>query len=704
MWKDRATRLIERVFDWYQADRQRALVGCTLLVTAGSIIIYGAIRNSAIVAGGIGCALVALGIFPINDLVRNDCRRRRWTWLLIGGCCIGIAVALMIAALTLAAPWFALLAVIPGTVGFLAYGSLLRLFAGERELATIVTGLIAVAMGAGTWFVSRDHWRLAFLVITVGVLTYRTGLAGWLTTQTRVRRAALLGLAGVTIGVGALAGAASAGHLSNLAAWAIPTTLSLHLVSVAASSDIGRQWREHNSRWRSFSRPARVIAWLVVLSTWATLVTRGSQPLLIGSAIAVAIAALGAAFVWRGEFVLTALLLGFLVVWVSLDRTGSYEPPVGSTDGRIVALGDSYISGEGARTFLEGTNVAGSAENQCRRAPTAYPILIAKALNKELDFVACSGAKAANIHVEGQMPHAAVSPPGSRPQLENVDPEVKIDFVLVSIGGNDARFSDVAKTCLLPGQCAQLEHLWLEPTESLATEIIPAYEAIRSHVGVETPIIAMPYPIMVTEMACADAMLTSSEHEFIVRFVNEINAQVQLAAKRTGIHYFDPGIDAFTGDRICDDDEVAPASVNFISLAPTVGPFLDRLNPNNWIHGSFHPNADGHKLTAKAFLEKTNGTPGPNPTPDPTAELAVSAEPAVPAPSPFGRRPDVDTWRRARIIDAVQEAWLIPLLLFMGGWVAAITGRDGPFRQLDWTDVRQARSRTRSPRRSITGV
>jgi hypothetical protein len=60
--------------------------------------------------------------------------------------------------------------------------------------------------------------------------------------------------------------------------------------------------------------------------------------------------------------------------WASVPRTFSIsrspELVVAPGDPTFAALGDSYMSGEGAKQFYEGTNTQGS--NECRRAPTAY--------------------------------------------------------------------------------------------------------------------------------------------------------------------------------------------------------------------------------------------------------------------------------------------------------------------------------------------
>ena len=66
----------------------------------------------------------------------------------------------------------------------------------------------------------------------------------------------------------------------------------------------------------------------------------------------------------------------------------------------MVAMGDSFMSGEGAPTYFKGTNTKG--KNQCRRAPTSYAARLvgshAAVVPDHLVFLACSGAVAVNIY------------------------------------------------------------------------------------------------------------------------------------------------------------------------------------------------------------------------------------------------------------------------------------------------------------------
>ncbi len=91
-----------------------------------------------------------------------------------------------------------------------------------------------------------------------------------------------------------------------------------------------------------------------------------------------------------------------------------------------VALGDSYSSGTGTRSYLaDGTS--------CLRSVYAYPSLIASARGYALNFRACSGAKISDV-TNGQLSALSSS----------------TAYVTISVGGNDAGFADVLTTCAQP--------------------------------------------------------------------------------------------------------------------------------------------------------------------------------------------------------------------------------------------------------------
>jgi N-acetylneuraminic acid mutarotase len=128
---------------------------------------------------------------------------------------------------------------------------------------------------------------------------------------------------------------------------------------------------------------------------------------------------------------------------------------------RWVALGDSFSSGEGAGTYLEGTDSLG--QNMCHRASTAYSQVSLDLPRTATSFFACSGATTLNLLPadDGEpqcfpqnnpnqcVPYAA---PDDIPQIDQ-DELASADLITVTIGGNDAMFADVLKWCYGETNC-----------------------------------------------------------------------------------------------------------------------------------------------------------------------------------------------------------------------------------------------------------
>jgi lysophospholipase L1-like esterase len=297
------------------------------------------------------------------------------------------------------------------------------------------------------------------------------------------------------------------------------------------------------------------------------------------------------------------------------------SPDAGQGSLKIVALGDSFMSGEGASAFYAGTDVPGV--NSCRRAPTAYPVLLAQQLperlrtvghdysNVTLVFVACSGAETVNIgsqfnfkelgstyDIESVSGVSLVSNEGV--QIDALRENTDADVVLISVGGNDARFSDVVTTCTGHSQsCIPLAQKWLQ---HLDDHVQPRLRALFQEVRAIAPdalIYAVRYPNPFGAAECRSLGVDAAEVRFLrERFLPRLNEQIHLAAIMMGVREIDL-FDVFGAQGLC--GTASPAAMNGFHWQQTSKPLS---MPLDLLRGSMHPTAAGHALMARAIAER----------------------------------------------------------------------------------------------------
>jgi lysophospholipase L1-like esterase len=374
----------------------------------------------------------------------------------------------------------------------------------------------------------------------------------------------------------------------------------------------------------------------VAVGAWLLVATAGVELVVTAVVVAILAVLIGAvAANTPSDVVIVAAVLA--LTWSNLPRGVEPEPSVQPSAGQdvIVALGDSFMSGEGAKRFYQGTN--DKDRNECRRAPTAYAPLTASSggsqIPQHLAFVACSGARAIDIYQRAQQPGDPLDGPGGGlNQLAhvqwlqtNVDLDVKL--VIVSIGGNDALFGDVAQACIAPGDCTELGARWLSRLAVVAPRVHQTYQRIRDFFGPDVPVLVVPYPIPLSPHKCASSLLTEREHIFLHGYAIELNKVLERAANDAGLLYLREmaGVLAAKRLRIC-DDSAGRIGVNFLAMHTVSGLIEQTLNPQNWFHNSLHPNERGHKAMAEV-LEKWLARPYPEVPADPPPAVELNSEP-----------------------------------------------------------------------------
>ena len=345
-------------------------------------------------------------------------------------------------------------------------------------------------------------------------------------------------------------------------------------------------------------------------------------------------------------------LVGIAPLEVNVALASPFLPADGppSTDLKaqsadLLAMGDSYMSGEGAKTFIKGTNEADS--DTCRRSPTAYAVLGVgpETPFTHVSFLACSGARTINVLPQQGTPHqCAAHEPGPCPQ--SGEPATQVDqvaaltsqlahykpsLVILSLGGNDAGFSDLGQACVAPGDCSAEQNLFLGNLRLVQSDLLKTYLAVRAALpGIPVAVVPYPQPLYDTA-SCGAIALTVKERTFIRQFLINLDQVIEWDAEQAHFYYLSQMVNALAGQhlQLCDPQNQGGYGINFVSPESVGGLPDQRFNPAHWLHDSFHPNERGHQAMLDAFSAWLTQHPDPRP-PDAPADWAAS-EPRLPA-------------------------------------------------------------------------
>lgn len=205
--------------------------------------------------------------------------------------------------------------------------------------------------------------------------------------------------------------------------------------------------------------------------------------------------------------------------------------PAGAAGPEYVALGDSYSSGTGTRTYLaDGT--------ACQRSTAAYPALIAAARGYSLSLRACAGARIPDV-TAAQLPALTAA----------------TRFVTISVGGNDAGFADVLTECALPGWMSRC-HRKIDGAQAFVDTTLPGqlaglYASIRSRAPY-AEVVVVGYPrIFMGEDCNAATFFSPAEETRLNQTADLLNARTAAQAAAAGFRFADPTA-AFVGHAVCD--------------------------------------------------------------------------------------------------------------------------------------------------------
>jgi len=238
---------------------------------------------------------------------------------------------------------------------------------------------------------------------------------------------------------------------------------------------------------------------------------------------------------------LAALIVGILI------------PAAQAAASQYVALGDSYAAGVGSRVFY-------SESGSCKRSPEAYAPKIAAAKGYTLNFEACSGAKTPEVNEK---------------QLGKLTSSTAL--VTLSIGGNDAGFSNVIINCALYyftcGSAISGANSYI--ANKLPGVLNTTYNNVKSRATTaKVIIIGYPHLFSDTGTTCNANFLTSSNEKKLNETGDKLDAAIKAQAESHGFTFVDPR-SAWKPHSVCASEE-----------------WLN--GQSNPLEESYHPNVKGY--------------------------------------------------------------------------------------------------------------
>ena len=262
-----------------------------------------------------------------------------------------------------------------------------------------------------------------------------------------------------------------------------------------------------------------------------------------------------------------------------------------STTLKYVAIGDSFVSGEGE---IKDSFYIGGASNRCHVSSRSYPLLLASRWGVEGYNAACSGATMNTARNEKLQTHQTTQ----LGYLESQAPKI----VTVGVGGNDAGLMGKLKSCVGLDTCEWAKDAAKRRDTALEIKnLYPRLQDFYKEVQAKTPgsVVVVGYPkIISSSPECASSigiLLNETERIFMNESIQYLNAVIRAAAGSLSLRYISVE-NAFEGKEIC--TRAAPPLMNEVRFGDDYS-VISQL-PSLKIIGaeSFHPTPSGHERIA----------------------------------------------------------------------------------------------------------
>ncbi|NTW41526.1 MAG: PKD domain-containing protein, partial [Cellulomonadaceae bacterium] len=303
---------------------------------------------------------------------------------------------------------------------------------------------------------------------------------------------------------------------------------------------------------------------------------------------------------------------------LSSDVLGRYVFSVragGVIGDTYVAIGDSYQSGEGAHDYLAGTD---TDTNKCHRSANAYPELLVDrgVVRLDLDFVACSGAVMIDL-LRDEDPEGDGVPYDEDAQINHLGADTRL--VTIGIVGNDLKFSDTVKECVIRSlgkwvtspvfsrSCSgEMDEEVTERIDDLqggyvGDYLMSIYRLVRTKAPyARVVVVSYPrfFPVDGSGGIGGCATLRKSDQRWMNSKIVRADKEIGQIARAAGFEYVNMA-DVLDGHEQCTEE-------------PGMNGILPQAQSSVAKPESFHPNALGHGLMADRIKEQLYAGPAPS--------------------------------------------------------------------------------------------
>ena len=276
-----------------------------------------------------------------------------------------------------------------------------------------------------------------------------------------------------------------------------------------------------------------------------------------------------------------------------LGQAGGPSPsPTALAGQTVLLLGDSLAAGEGAGSYLTGTD---EPHQRCHRSATA----LFSGTGADVINVGCSRAIIRNLAAPQQ--HSEYNARAEPAQLAAGAAALAgrtADITVVMVGGNDIRFAEIFNMCVLSDEDCSANSLFtaqaIQAAEGLSARLGGVYRDVAAAADGKT-VLVPAYPQLFSESGPECGRISSAEAAFARGLTAGLNRAIRQAAQEAaaafpGVRFVPDTVAALSGHGACDPDpfvhSVLPTSLIGAVQAPGAAQEL------------LHPTAAGYgKLT-----------------------------------------------------------------------------------------------------------